>query len=96
MGGVESQGMVLCASDASKSNLAFVVPPPGSKPGDRVSWEGYPGEPETPKQMDKKKAWEAIQPEFTTDGAGKACYKGAPFSVAGGVCSSTVTNGIIS
>ena len=73
-----------------------MTPPAGSKPGDRITWEGYPGEPQTPKKMDKDKAWEKIQPEFSTNGDGIACYKGVPFAVAGGVCSSTVKNGIIS
>jgi len=56
LAGIASDGMVLCASDAAKTSLAFVLPPAGSKPGDRVAWAGYEGEPETPKQMDKKKA----------------------------------------
>ena len=96
LAGIASNGMVLCASDAEKKNLAFVLPPAGSKPGDRVAWAGFEGTPETPKQMDKKKAWEAIQPHFSTDASGTACYKGVPFAVAGGVCTSTITNGIIS
>ena len=96
MGGVESNGMVLCASDASKSNLAFVTPPAGSQPGDRVTWEGFPGEPETPKKMDKTKAWEAIQPEFSTNEKGVACYKGVPFSLPSGPCTAPIANGIIS
>jgi len=96
LAGIASDGMVLCASDAEKKNLAFVLPPAGSKPGDRVAWAGFEGAPETPKQMDKKKAWEAIQPHFSTDASGTACYKGVPFAVAGGVCTSTITNGIIS
>ena len=37
--GTESQAMVLCASDASKSKLGFVTPPEGSAPGELVSWE---------------------------------------------------------
>ena len=47
--------------------------------------------------MDKKKAWESIQPAFATDGKGVATYKGAPFAVAGGVCAApSVFGGIIS
>ena len=82
MAGIESQAMVLCASDADKSKLAFVEPPAGAAPGDLVTWDGFPGAPETAKKMDKKKAWESIQPCFATDGKGVATYKGAPFAVA--------------
>ena len=61
-----------------------------------MTWDGYPGEPETPKKMDKKKAWEAVQPELTTNAEGVACYKGVPFKLASGLCVATATNGIIS
>lgn len=96
MAGFESQGMVLCASDAEKSKLCFVAPPAGAKPGERITWPGYEGEPETAKKMDKKKAWEAIQPEFATDASGVCVYKGAPFTLAAGACTATVTGGMIS
>ena len=100
--GTESQAMVLCASDADKSKLCFVTPPPGSVPGEVVKWEGYPGEPEpNPKKIEKKKAWEAIQPLFATTSDGTCVYKGekagdAPFMLPKGKCTSTVPNGIIS
>ena len=56
-----AQGMVLCASDKDKTKLSFVSPPDGAKPGERVTWAGYPGEPQSSvKQMEKKKAWEQV------------------------------------
>ena len=99
--GTESQAMVLCASDESKSKLCFVSPPKGAKPGELVTWgESYPGEFEVAKKMDKKKAWESIQPLLATDGKGTCIYKGekgvAPFTCKAGVCTATVTGGIIS
>ena len=100
MGGVESQAMVLCASDAQKNNLCFVSPPAGSVPGELVTWEGYAGEPVADKKMDKKKAWEAIQPLLATTADGIAVYKGpngtAPFGLKGGACTATCKEGIIS
>jgi len=97
MAGIESQAMVLCASDAAKSALAFVTPPAASAPGERVTFEGYPGEPEAHKKMGKKKAWEAIQPEFSTDAqTGLACYKGVPFGLAAGPCTTPIKGGVIS
>ena len=75
-------------------------PPDGAAPGELVTWEGYPGEFETDKKMDKKKAWEAIQPLLATDAAGTCVYQGAAgtctFALKGGPCTATVTGGIIS
>jgi len=54
LGGVESQGMVLCAK--GEGGLCFVTPPDGSAPGARVRFEGFAGEPEqNPKKLAKKK-----------------------------------------
>ena len=40
MGGFESNGMVLFACNKDKSKLELVVPPEGSKPGERCYLEG--------------------------------------------------------
>ncbi|KAL1503280.1 hypothetical protein AB1Y20_011333 [Prymnesium parvum] len=94
MANILSEGMVLCANDAT--SLAFVRPPDGAKPGDRVTWDGYPGEPVEMKKMDKKKGWEAIMPDLLTDKDGNATYKGtALWAVAGGICTTSVPNGTI-
>lgn len=64
MRGVKSCAMVLCAADAEK--VEFVNPPAGSKPGDKIFFEGFNGTPE--KQLNpKKKIWEAVQPHFSTN-----------------------------
>lgn len=42
----------------------------------------------------KKKVFEAVQPDLHTNKEGVACYKGAPFTVAGkGVCRSQTMKG---
>ncbi|QLQ79553.1 hypothetical protein HG537_0C02000 [Torulaspora globosa] len=65
MRGIKSSAMVLCGSDESK--VEFVEPPAGSKPGDKVFFEGF-GDQEPLKQLNpKKKIWEQLQPHFTTD-----------------------------
>ena len=61
------QGMVLCASDAAKTSLAFVDPPAGAAAGERVRWAGYDGEAEAPKKMAKKKV--RGHPSMTLDAA---------------------------
>ena len=96
IGGMESAGMVLCAGNADKSQLGFVTPPAGAAPGERVSFEGYEGGPESASKMDKKKAWETIQPLLNTTPDGVCCYKEKPFTLASGVCTASVPNGGIS
>ncbi|XP_061736308.1 aminoacyl tRNA synthase complex-interacting multifunctional protein 1-like [Nerophis ophidion] len=84
MRGVISQAMVMCASSPDK--VEILDPPGGAVPGERVTFNGFPGEPD--KELNpKKKVWEQIQPDLRTDGECVATYKGAAFEVAGkGVC----------
>lgn len=63
MRGIKSAGMVLCASEGE--TVEFVEPPAGSKPGDKLFFEGHDITPE-PVLNPKKKIWETIQPGFTT------------------------------
>ncbi|NXX19435.1 AIMP1 protein, partial [Podargus strigoides] len=84
MRGVVSQAMVMCASSPEK--VEILAPPPGAIPGDRITFEGFPGDPE--KELNpKKKMWEQIQPDLHTNDQCVATYKGVPFEVKGkGVC----------
>ncbi|KAM4603997.1 aminoacyl tRNA synthase complex-interacting multifunctional protein 1a [Polymixia lowei] len=84
MRGVVSQAMVMCASSPDK--VEILDPPSGAVPGDRVTFQGFPGEPD--KELNpKKKVWEQVQPDLRTDGQCVATYKGAAFEIAGkGVC----------
>ncbi|KAI9784860.1 MAG: G4 quadruplex nucleic acid binding protein [Peltula sp. TS41687] len=68
MRGIKSAAMVLAASgkdDDHKGPVELVLPPAGAKPGERVWFEGWKGEPELVLNP-KKKVWETIQPGFTT------------------------------
>lgn len=84
MRGVVSQAMVMCASSPDK--VEILDPPSGAVPGDRVTFQGFPGEPD--KELNpKKKVWEQVQPDLLTDAQCVATYKGAAFEVASkGVC----------
>lgn len=84
MRGVVSQAMVMCASSPDK--VEILDPPSGAVPGDRVTFQGFPGEPD--KELNpKKKVWEQVQPDLLTDAQCVATYKGAAFEVADkGVC----------
>ncbi|RXW23388.1 hypothetical protein EST38_g2450 [Candolleomyces aberdarensis] len=70
MRGVKSFAMVLCASskDGKEGGIELIQPPEGSKPGERVYFEGEEYESATPlSQLNpKKKIFEAIQPGFIT------------------------------
>ncbi|XP_053109518.1 aminoacyl tRNA synthase complex-interacting multifunctional protein 1 isoform X2 [Hemicordylus capensis] len=84
MRGVVSQAMLMCAS--SPENVEILIPPPGVVPGERITFEGFSGEPER-ELNPKKKMWEQIQPDLHTNGQCVATYKGVPFEVKGkGVC----------
>ncbi|KAG8519416.1 Aminoacyl tRNA synthase complex-interacting multifunctional protein 1, partial [Galemys pyrenaicus] len=90
MRGVLSQAMVMCASSPEK--VEILAPPPGSVPGDRITFDAFPGEPD--KELNpKKKIWEQIQPDLHTNDDCVATYKGAPFEVKGkGVCRAQTMN----
>lgn len=65
MRGIKSTAMVLCGSTDEK--VEFVEPPKGSKAGEKVFFEGF-GDEEPMKQLNpKKKLWEQIQPNFSTN-----------------------------
>ncbi|RZC67814.1 hypothetical protein C5167_011509 [Papaver somniferum] len=71
MCGVKSNGMLLCASDASHENVELLQAPEGSIPGERI-WFGAEdeknsSEPASPNQIQKKKIWEAVKPHMKTD-----------------------------
>ncbi|KAI0061685.1 nucleic acid-binding protein [Artomyces pyxidatus] len=68
MRGVKSFAMVLCATskDGKEAGIELVQPPPDSKPGDRIYFEGAEYEAPLTQLNPKKKIFETIQPGFTT------------------------------
>ncbi|KAJ1457935.1 hypothetical protein M885DRAFT_514452 [Pelagophyceae sp. CCMP2097] len=82
LGGFASQGMVLCANSPDHTNVVFIDPPPGSVPGDRVTFAGLNNECASPGQCDKFKLFPLSQPHFQTR-AGGCYFKGLPFAVEG-------------
>eukprot|EP00571_Detonula_confervacea_P016748 CAMPEP_0172296868 /NCGR_PEP_ID=MMETSP1058-20130122/58_1 /TAXON_ID=83371 /ORGANISM="Detonula confervacea, Strain CCMP 353" /LENGTH=483 /DNA_ID=CAMNT_0013005935 /DNA_START=52 /DNA_END=1503 /DNA_ORIENTATION=- len=86
LGGFPSHGMVLCASNADHTGVEFAVPPPGAKIGERVTFEGYDGEPEAENKLAKKKMFEKLAPDFKTDGNGEVVWKGVKCMTSAGVC----------
>ncbi|OSD07251.1 nucleic acid-binding protein [Trametes coccinea BRFM310] len=68
MRGIKSFAMVLAAThkDGKDKGVELVQPPAGSKPGDRVYFEGFEDGQPLSQLNPKKKIFETIQPGFTT------------------------------
>lgn len=91
-----SHGMVLCAETPDRSTAELLTPPPGSVPGDLITFEGYERKP--PQTLNpKKNPWDNVGPKLRIDENGVAKYEDIPFCVEGkGVCTSKgITNGVI-
>lgn len=80
MRGILSEAMVMCASTPEKVEL--LKTPENVKPGDRVTFDNYPGEPD-PQLNPKKKIWEQVAPDIKTNEDGIAMYKDCEFKVQG-------------
>lgn len=83
--GVKSNGMVVCCSNQDHTSVELLNPPESAKIGDRiiVSGDNYQAEPLAPGPVGKKKILETIMPDWKTNADCIACYKDAPFVVAG-------------
>ncbi|XP_072938140.1 tyrosine--tRNA ligase, cytoplasmic [Epargyreus clarus] len=76
MRGVESKGMVLCASIDEPKLVEPLLPPKDSNPGDRIIIEGYEtGEPDDVLNP-KKKVWEKLQADLKTNDNLLAVWQG--------------------
>ncbi|KAJ2159515.1 G4 quadruplex nucleic acid binding protein [Coemansia sp. RSA 552] len=98
MRGVTSYAMVLCATSPDGETVEFVEPPSGSKPGDRVYFEGFAdGKPEE-QLKPKQKIFETIQPGLFTNDAREAGWYDAEkqfhkLLVASQVCTTATVAG---
>ncbi|WOL18617.1 putative methionine--tRNA ligase isoform X1 [Canna indica] len=95
MRGIKSHAMVLAASTGDHSRVELVDPPDLAKVGERVTFPGYSGDPESTLSA-KSKVWEKVQVDLHTDSELVACYKDVPFTTSAGVCKvSSISNGLI-
>eukprot|EP00581_Thalassiosira_minuscula_P007536 CAMPEP_0183702648 /NCGR_PEP_ID=MMETSP0737-20130205/685_1 /TAXON_ID=385413 /ORGANISM="Thalassiosira miniscula, Strain CCMP1093" /LENGTH=478 /DNA_ID=CAMNT_0025929293 /DNA_START=415 /DNA_END=1851 /DNA_ORIENTATION=- len=86
LGGFPSHGMVLCASNADHTAVEFAIPPEGAKIGERITFEGFEGDPEPENKVAKKKMFEKLAPDLKTDGNGEVVWKGVKGMTSAGVC----------
>lgn len=89
--GFPSHGMVMCAA-TEDGKVQFVEPPEGAAIGERITVEGYDGEPATENQVIKKKMLDVIFPDLKTNASGVATYKGIPLSTSAGPCKPSLPN----
>ncbi|PON34945.1 Ribosomal protein [Parasponia andersonii] len=80
---VMSEGLVLCASNEDHTIVEPLLPPEGSKVGERISFAGIDGKPEDVLNP-KKKQLDKITPHLFTDDQGVATFKGIPFLTSAG------------
>lgn len=80
MRGIESQGMVLCASTPEKVEL--IQFDESCIPGQPVTCEGYKRRPDAILNP-KKKIWEGVSLDLKVNCEGKVVYKGHPLLVDG-------------
>ncbi|KMZ68773.1 Methionine--tRNA ligase [Zostera marina] len=85
MRGIKSHAMVLAASNEDHTRVELVEPPVDAPIGERIIFPGFLGEPDGVLNP-KKKVWEAIQPDLSTDGDLIARYKDKPFTTSTGIC----------
>ncbi|KAK0535387.1 G4 quadruplex nucleic acid binding protein [Tilletia horrida] len=78
MRGIKSYAMLLCAThkDGKDGGVEPILPPEGSKPGDRIWVEGYEGMDPEAQLNPKKKIFEAIQPGYCTNANREAGWVG--------------------
>jgi aminoacyl tRNA synthase complex-interacting multifunctional protein 1 len=92
MRGVTSEAMVMCASTPEK--VEIMAPPAGAVPGDLVSCEGFPRNPDQPFMNPKKKIFETVAPDLKVNAELVGTYKGAKLVVEGKgpIVSQTLSN----
>lgn len=84
MRGVKSAGMVLCASAGEPAVIEPLMPPVGSKPGDRIMAEGYEGQPDPVLNTKKSDALAKMLAGFRTDGSLRATWNKAVLGTSNG------------
>ncbi|XP_039140295.1 probable methionine--tRNA ligase isoform X2 [Dioscorea cayenensis subsp. rotundata] len=93
--GIKSHAMVLAAFNYDHSKVELVDPPALAVVGERVTFPGFSGKPDTVINP-KSKLWEKVQTYLHTNSDLVACYNTVPFTTSAGVCKvSSILNGDI-
>lgn len=91
MRGIESQGMVLCASvDEPTKEVEPLIPPADAEPGERIYCQDITVVPDSVLNP-KKKVWEKIQIDLNVNENNEAEWKGSNLQTASGLAIRTKT-----
>jgi methionine--tRNA ligase beta chain len=95
LAGWNSHGMVLCAETPDSAVAELLVPPPGSQPGDQITFAGFERKP--PAELNpKKNPWDNVAPKLKINSEGVAVFENIPFTTDKGVVKSkNITDGEI-
>ncbi|KAK7108880.1 tyrosine--tRNA ligase, cytoplasmic-like [Littorina saxatilis] len=93
MRGIESCGMLMCASVDEPRAVEPLMPPAGSAPGERVFVEGYESGTPDEKLNPKKKVWEKLQPDLRTSAECVAEWQGSSLMTKLGAVTCTSLKG---
>lgn len=92
--GFSSSGMVLAAKSEDGSKVELISPPEDSAIGERVFIEGLSGEPFSPAQVKKRKAWDSMAKNLKTGAHGVATWNGKEILTSAGKCAAASLEGV--
>eukprot|EP00638_Chattonella_subsalsa_P000818 CAMPEP_0117755164 /NCGR_PEP_ID=MMETSP0947-20121206/13283_1 /TAXON_ID=44440 /ORGANISM="Chattonella subsalsa, Strain CCMP2191" /LENGTH=309 /DNA_ID=CAMNT_0005574435 /DNA_START=63 /DNA_END=992 /DNA_ORIENTATION=+ len=93
MRGVDSAGMLLCASNEEHTEVDPLTPPEGSIVGEIITFEGHQVDYFKP-GLRANRAYEEISSGLYTTEDGTATYNGIPFATSAGPCTSKIVGSI--
>ncbi|ORC89898.1 tyrosyl or methionyl-tRNA synthetase [Trypanosoma theileri] len=98
IGGVLSEGMVLCASktEGDARGVVLLDVPEGTPVGERVVFEGHEGPYEPVLKKKLAKHFEEVAADLKTNEKGEVVWKDMPFRTSQGVITASIVNGSVS
>lgn len=94
---IMSCGMIMCTTNTDKTEIDFLIPPEGSKPGDVIFFENHPREPDAVLNP-KKKIFETLAVDFNVKEDLIVRWKNEPFRTKNGLVTAMPghANGLVS
>ncbi|KEG08567.1 tyrosyl or methionyl-tRNA synthetase [Trypanosoma grayi] len=98
IGGILSEGMVLCAARSSeeKREVVLLDVPADTPVGERVVFEGHDGPHEPVLKKKLARHFEEVAAELRTNAAGEVVWGDMPFRTTRGVITASIANGVVS
>mmetsp|Transcript_20216 Transcript_20216/g.22479 ORF Transcript_20216/g.22479 Transcript_20216/m.22479 type:complete len:113 (+) Transcript_20216:3-341(+) len=90
--GVASEAMIVCACSEDGSKKELLKPPTDCPLGEKITCEGYDGEPDAALNP-KKKVWDKVKVDLRTNDSCEATYKGITLTTSKGACKATSLSG---